>query len=409
MDKQNKKLGDISHGITVRRNNPLIAYQSPNAANIRKDVEETKYKLKNLAKKYEGVNQVKGFLTDLWDALGVAATAKGQQRGGSPSRYVAFQLQNGPLLIITIRTSSHNTDVGTFTKEGNINGDFNLSIVISKRRLTSRFNPDSNVNLEEYVYLEHNLLMVESPLSKIALSLSEYLTNGIYIDTTGVAIKHTSPMPKLGETHLSPNELINQWNHTIDKITESNNCNNMRNKIRINEATFKRIIAESVKGVLNEISPELMGAAAMTAAHRAQNTDDPYYNTKYKRQANAFAHNAIKSYEKENPSMKNVYFDPYSRQIGASFKRNSNGSTLRYDGQNLDGSPRMYSETPFGDTTMYGDQYYDMDDDRLTNDSPERGFMNDPKLSDNDLRRYGRFKNKFNNTWNQMKNYQPKD
>lgn len=125
-------------------------------------------------------------------------------------------------------------------------------------------------------------------------------------------------------------DTLMSWNNNVQ--TESK-------KIRINEATFKRIIAESVKGVLNEISPELMGAAAMTAAHRAQNTDDPYYKAKYDRQANAFARNAANSYEKENPSMDNVTFNPYDRNIGASFKRNSNGSTLRYDGKNLDGSP----------------------------------------------------------------------
>lgn len=212
-----------------------------------------------------------------------------------------------------------------------------------------------------------------------------------------------------GENTPGDNDMDRDVFDYMSNLNESNNNNIMRNKIRINEATFKRIIAESVKGVLNEISPELMGAAAMTAAHRAQNTDDPYYRTKYDRQANAFAHNAMNSYEKENPSMKNVYFEPYTRQMGASFKRNSNGSTLRYDGEELNGYPHLYSETPIGDITMYHNQYYDMDDERLTDDSPERGFVNDPKLSNNDLRRYGRFKNKFNDTWNQMKNYQPKD
>lgn len=59
--------------------------------------------------------------------------------------------------------------------------------------------------------------------------------------------------------------------------------------------------------------------------------------------------------------------------------------------------------------TVCYDNYFDSNTCCSTDDSPEMGFMNDPKLSANDLRRYGRFKNKYNNTRNLMKNYQPKD
>lgn len=88
-DKQNKnapnkdaffveKLNDISYGKPSAGLTPLKASQSFNPTNIRTNIEETKNRLSDLAEKWKGINSVKGFLTDLWDALGVLESNSGQ-------------------------------------------------------------------------------------------------------------------------------------------------------------------------------------------------------------------------------------------------------------------------------------------------------------------------------------------
>lgn len=115
------------------------------------------------------------------------------------------------------------------------------------------------------------------------------------------------------------------------------------------------------------------------------NNYDADYNAKYNRQANAFARNAVNSYEKENPSMEYVTFDPYNRKMGASFKRNSNGSTLRYDDQDLNGSPNIYSQMPWEDGEDSGitsyNGYFDSNTCCGTDDSPEKGLGTIYKLT----------------------------
>jgi hypothetical protein len=232
--RRNKKLDGISHCKTVRRTTPLKASQPSNAAKVRKDIEPTKEKLRNLADRWKGVNKVRGFLTELWKALGIDMTNNSQQNGGNPSRYAAFQLQDGTMLTVTIRASAHNANASTYTNDGNINGDTNISIVLQNRRKKNTFVPHDDVQLSEYVYVDDRIATVESPLSQIALSLVGYLTNGKYVDTTGVAIPHTSPQTN------DNNQL---------------NCNlNMNNKkqIRLTESDLKQIVKESVNRVLQE-------------------------------------------------------------------------------------------------------------------------------------------------------------
>lgn len=231
--RRNKKLDGISHGKTVRRTTPLKASQPSNAAKVRKDIEPTKQKLRNLADRWKGVNKVRGFLTELWKALGIDMTNNSQQNGGNPSRYAAFQLQDGTTLTVTIRASAHNANASTYAKDGNINGDTNISIVLQNRRKKNTFVAHDDVQLSEYVYVEDRMTTVDSPLSQIALSLVGYLTNGKYVDTTGVAIPHTSPQTN------DNNQL---------------NCNLNMNKrlIRLTESDLHRIVKESVNRILRE-------------------------------------------------------------------------------------------------------------------------------------------------------------
>ena len=246
--RRNKKLDGISHGKTVRRTTPLKASQPSNAAKVRKDIEPTKEKLRNLADRWKGVNKVRGFLTELWKALGIDMTNNSQQNGGNPSRYAAFQLQDGTTLTVTIRASAHNANASTYIKDGNINGDTNISIVLQNRRKKNTFVPHDDVQLSEYVYVEDRIATVDSPLSQIAMSLVGYLTNGKYVDTTGVAIPHTSPQ-------TNDNNILN--------------CNlNMNKKvIRLTESDLHKIVKESINKIMNEIGDTEKGQDALGQVH----------------------------------------------------------------------------------------------------------------------------------------------
>lgn len=220
----NKKSDNISHGKPSAGLNPLNASQPSDSAKIRTDVEETKSRLIALAEKWKGVNSVYGFLTDLWQALGIAVLDATQQKGGNPSRYAAFDIGNG--LIVTIRASTHNADAGNYVKDGNVHGDSNLSIVLQKRNRRNTFRQNDAVKLEEYVYVDSRIASVENPLSQIAISLVNYLTYGNYVDTTGVAIPHKSPI-------------------TGYKL-------NKNMKKTITESQLRQIVKESIRKVLRE-------------------------------------------------------------------------------------------------------------------------------------------------------------
>lgn len=52
----------------------------------------------------------------------------------------------------------------------------------------------------------------------------------------------------------TPNDMISQWNRTVDKINDSKTNKYMKkNVVKINENTLRQIVAESVKKVLNEV------------------------------------------------------------------------------------------------------------------------------------------------------------
>ena len=125
-----EKSDNISHGKPSAGLNPLKASQSSDSAKISTNVEITKTKLKDLADKWKGINSVCGFLTELWITLGIAVTKKGRHKGGNASRYAAFRIKKD--IIVTIRASAHNADAHNYSKEGNIDGDCNLSIVTNR-------------------------------------------------------------------------------------------------------------------------------------------------------------------------------------------------------------------------------------------------------------------------------------
>lgn len=209
------KLSDnISHGKPSAGLNPLIASQSSDTTNIQSSTEEAKERLKNLAEKWKGINDVKGFLKDIWWALGIQNNGK-QQKGGNSSQYAAFRLSDGSTIVITVRTSAHNANANNYNQIGHINGDSNLSIVLQRRWRKNNFVPSDSVVLDEYVYVNSKIANVESPLSQIANALIGYLTNGKYVDTTGAAIVHHSPSNKVA---LKESEIRDMVRESVEKI-----------------------------------------------------------------------------------------------------------------------------------------------------------------------------------------------
>ena len=205
------------------------------SAKILRNTETAKQNLKNLAEKYKGINNVEGFLNDLWLALGLHNQG-GSKKGGKPSRYALYQLQDGTMLTISIRASAHNANANKYVEHPPV-PDINLSIVLQKKMRRNQFKDNPSVNIGEYVYVNQKIQGIESPLSQIANSLIGFLNNGEYVDTTGVAIVH-------GELK-TPQEINNK---------QDINCNlNMDKKlIRLTESDLHRIVKESVNKVLNE-------------------------------------------------------------------------------------------------------------------------------------------------------------
>ncbi len=206
-----------------------IPSQTIGNAKIQINSESAIQELKNLANKYKNINDPRGFLTDLRNALGIP-----DSKGASKYGVITIPKEDGTELVVSLRITNHQANADTYIKH-NANCEYNLSIVIRRKVRKNTFKPNDNVVLDEFVYYGNNLQKVESPLSKIAEGLIEYLTTGNYEDKTGVALPNVSPQPNTN----------NQ---------ENINCNrNMnKNRIRLTEAQLHRVIKESVKKVLRE-------------------------------------------------------------------------------------------------------------------------------------------------------------
>ena len=165
---------------------PLVttASQENDAAKIQNKIESIKINLENLAKGYEEVNNPKGFITDLKMSLGMNPE--------NASGYAVFTIGENKIRV-SIRVSNHHANASKYLEHAQ--NDFNLSIMVSKRYRKNTFQSHPEVTLTEYVYMGRQLENVESPFSKIATSLAQFLETGEYVDTTGVAKVNVSPEP----------------------------------------------------------------------------------------------------------------------------------------------------------------------------------------------------------------------
>lgn len=202
-------------------------------AKVQINSETAKQNLKIIAEKYKNTTDVRGFLTDLRIAIGLP-------NGTGASKYgvISIPKDDGNILYVTLRLSNHSANAITYLAHSKT--DYNLSIVVQRKRRRNTFNPDASVIMDEYVYTGNRIQNIDSPLSKIALSLADFLDTGVYTDTTGVAIKHVSPQPT---------EQIK----TENNIKENKQYTHMRkNVVRLNESQIRQIVRESMRKVLNE-------------------------------------------------------------------------------------------------------------------------------------------------------------
>ena len=212
---------------------PRNPSQTNGTANVRINSEIAIPKLQELAHRYIGIIDAKGFLDDLRIALGIP-NAKRVSKYGE----IVVPKDDGSILKASLRITNHQANAGQHIKN-NANYDYNLSIVVRRRARKNTFIPHNDVKLDEYVYYGKNISKVENPLTQIINSIIGFLQTGVYKDTTGVALKNTSP--------------------TNENKEYKTNKGMKKNRIKITENELKQIVAESVKKVLDEASYDKNG------------------------------------------------------------------------------------------------------------------------------------------------------
>ena len=163
---------------------PLVttASQEDDAAKIQIISENARIKLLIVSKKYAGIHDPEGFITNLKRALGMGTD--------KASNYKVFKIARTGHRV-TIRVSNHHANAIKYLEHEAT--DFNLSIMVSKRYRKNTFRPHPGVMLKEYVYMGRQLEKVDSPYSQVAKSIAGFLETGEYVDTTGVAKVNVSP------------------------------------------------------------------------------------------------------------------------------------------------------------------------------------------------------------------------
>lgn len=144
-------------------------------------------KLEKLAKKYVGMANPQGFLTDLRIALGIP-----DSQGVSKYGEVLVFKEDNFFLKASLRITNHQANAKQYIIH-DANCEYNLSVVVRREMRRNTFKPHDDVRLDEYVYYGERMAKVENPLTQIVNSIIGFLQTGVYEDTTGIAFKNTSP------------------------------------------------------------------------------------------------------------------------------------------------------------------------------------------------------------------------
>jgi hypothetical protein len=188
---------------------PRNPSQTNGTANVRINSEIAIPKLQELAHRYIGIIDAKGFLDDLRITLGIP-NAKRVSKYGE----IVVPKDDGSILKASLRITNHQANAGQHIKN-NANYDYNLSIVVRRRARKNTFIPHNDVKLDEYVYYGKNISKVENPLTQIINSIIGFLQTGVYKDTTRVALKNTSP------TNENKEYKTNNLNYEEDGVTRT--------------------------------------------------------------------------------------------------------------------------------------------------------------------------------------------
>lgn len=144
--------------------------------------------LQILSEKYIGLTDPMGFLTDLRIAVGLP-----DSKGASKYGEVSIPYNDGRLLQASLRITNHQANAEQYITH-NANLEYNLSIVVRRKKRRNTFVPHDAVKLDEYIYYGESIALIENPLTQIIESIIGFLKSGVYVDTTGVALKNTSPI-----------------------------------------------------------------------------------------------------------------------------------------------------------------------------------------------------------------------
>lgn len=176
--QEKKKENPVEKGWTSKPTSILST--NGNGAKVTIPIRLAKSNLEKVAEEFENVTNPKGFISLISQALG-SPTGMRQQ-----SFY--YELMHGDNSLLTLRLSNHNVNADNHkgkTPE--------ISIVIKSRRMPNRFYPSDMAVVTEYVYFKEDIAKGDGKiLSSIAKDISNLLENGLYSDTSGIAIINRS-------------------------------------------------------------------------------------------------------------------------------------------------------------------------------------------------------------------------
>lgn len=171
------------------------------AAKIQINRETAIANLEKLEKSYQHTNQIRGFLINIKNALGLKPT-----QGASGYGVVDIPKDDGSVLKVSISPTNHHANAQTYI-DHNCNCEYNLKIAIRKSKMKGEFKPHDLVVLDEFAYTGAKIKDIDNALALIIKGIVEFLKTGVYTDLTGVAVPHHSPKEREEALKVQRNNL----------------------------------------------------------------------------------------------------------------------------------------------------------------------------------------------------------
>lgn len=173
-------------------------------------------------------------------------------------------VSNGSYQNVEIRISNHKTDINTwaFRQYRGQSPSTRISIVFRDNDYAGNVllhEPvKRQISVTEYVYdLTDGSTLSDKEIAMLTKAIRA-AASGSFVDPLGMATESDVVGEYVAQNTTTTNNgdtvPSTKWNHGMDSsIEESKNTNNMKkNVIKLNENTLRKIVAESVKKVLNE-------------------------------------------------------------------------------------------------------------------------------------------------------------